>query len=186
MGILDRFSLEGKVALVTGGAGSYGRQIVSALAEAGAKVYMASRNLEKLENSAAEYRNKGLDVEALQFDQGDESTILNIKEKILKKSGKIDILVNNAVTRAMTDYHDDESVFAKSMRNNATGIFLITRAFGDVMASQKSGSIINIGSIQGMIAPDASLYFDENGERLDGINFDAFMSPDYWVQKECI
>lgn len=86
MGILDKFSLQGKVAVVTGGAGSYGRQIVAALAEAGACVYMASRNVDKLETAAANYRKDGRDVTALPLDQGDERSILALRDEVLKRS----------------------------------------------------------------------------------------------------
>ena len=159
MGILDKFSLQGKVALVTGGAGLYGRQIVAALAEAGACTYVAARHVDALETLAAGHRAEGQDVRARQLDQGDEASVLGLRDAIVQESGRLDILVNNAVLRPMKKgYRDEAAAFAESMRVNATGLFMITRAFGDVMAEQGSGSIINIGSIQGMIGPDPTIY----------------------------
>jgi NAD(P)-dependent dehydrogenase (short-subunit alcohol dehydrogenase family) len=178
MGILERFSLQGKVALVTGGAGLYGRQIVAALAEAGARTYVAARHVEALEALAAEHRAAGLDVRALQFDQGDEASILSLCERIVQESGCLHVLVNNAVLRPMKKgFLSDASTFAESMRVNATGLFLITRAFGDVMAEQGSGSIINIGSIQGMIGPDPTIY---RGTTMSG------WYPDYFFHKGAV
>jgi len=174
MGILERFSLKDKVALVTGGAGLYGRQIVAAMAEAGAATYVASRNLEALEKLAAGHRQEGLDVTALKLDQGDEESILRLREEILNRSGGIHVLVNNAVLRPMKGYDDDAANFALSMQVNATGLFMITRAFGDVMAERGGGSIINIGSIQGMIGPDPTIY---RGTNMSG------WYPDYFFHK---
>ena len=74
-------------------------------------------------------------------------------------------------------YLDDASAFAESMRVNATGLFTITRAFGDVMAEQGGGSIINIGSIQGMIGPDPTIY---RGTTMSG------WYPDYFFHKGAI
>ena len=73
--ILAAFSLKAKIALVTGGAGLYGRQIVRALAEAGARTYVASRNRKALEKLAGEHRALGHDVRPLQLDQADEASI---------------------------------------------------------------------------------------------------------------
>ena len=169
--ILDRFSLKNKVAVLTGGAGGYGRQIAKALAEAGAQTYMASRNINSLEQCAEEYRKSGYDVTALQFDQGDEKTILELRDKIMKQAGRIDVLVNNAVARPMSDFHDSASAFAESMKINATGLFLISRTLGDVMAQAGGGSIINIGSIHGMTGPHAARY---RGTKVSGWWVDYF------------
>lgn len=175
MSILEMFSLKGKTALVTGGAGLYGRQIVEALAEAGARTFMASRNLQALQLFAAKLFENGLEVTALRLDQGDEKSILALRDEILRRAGRLDILVNNAVLRPMKKgFSDDAATFAESMRVNATGLFLITRAMGDVMAERGSGSIINIGSIQGMIGPDPTIY---EGTEMHG------WYPDYFFHK---
>ena len=175
MTILDKFSLEGRAALVTGGAGMYGRQIVAALAEARACTYVASRNLKALQKLAAEHEDMGHDVRALPLDLSEEASILALRDAIIEQSGHIDILVNNAVLRPMKKgYLDDGDTFTASMQVNATGLFLITRAFGDLMAEQSSGSIINVGSIQGMIGPDPTIY---RGTEMSG------WYPDYFFHK---
>ena len=175
MSVLDQFSLKGKTALVTGGAGLYGRQIVDALAEAGAKVFVAARSREALETFAAGRCEQGLDVEALTYDQGDEASILSLRDVLLERAGQLDVLVNNAVLRSMKEgYQSPAEAFAQSMQVNATGLFIITRAFGDEMAKQGSGSIINIGSIQGVCGEDASLYVGT--DMVHG-------SPDYYFHK---
>ena len=85
MDVLKSFSLQGKVALVTGGAGLYGRQIVEALAEAGAVTFMASRNLAKLEEYAVELRERKLDVTALELIDPEE-TPKNVLIKGIKRN----------------------------------------------------------------------------------------------------
>ena len=174
MNVLDRFRLEQKVAVVTGGSGLYGRQIVTALAEAGAVVYTASRTLESNERFAAEMREKGLDVRALCVDQGSEESVLALRDTILQACGHIDILVNNAVLRPMKSWEDSPEHFTQSMVVNATGLFIITRALGDQMAKQGGGSIINIGSYMGVLGPDDELY--------KGTPVSGFV-PDYFFHK---
>lgn len=167
------FDLTGKVALATGGAGLYGRQIVQALAEAGAKTFMASRDLTKLQKQAEVFRAEGLDVTALQLDQSDEKSVNDLLRYIVDTAGGVDILVNNAVLRPMTDWSGPVEQFAKSMEVNATGLFMMTRTFGDYMAERGHGSIINVGSIQGLVGPDYTLY--------EGLNWGV--APDYFFHK---
>ncbi len=175
MKVLESFSLHGKVALITGGAGLYGRQIVAALAEAGAITYIASRSIEDLKRVAAEHKSNGQDVRAVRLDQGEEASILSVRDEVLQQNGRIDILVNNAVARPMKKgFHDEASAFEESMRINSTGLFMITRAIGDAMAEKGSGSIINIGSIQGMVGPDPTNY---RGTAMHG------WYPDYFFHK---
>lgn len=173
MGVLDSFRLDGKVAVVTGGAGLYGRQLVAALAEAGARVFTASRNLGALETEAAAARQRGLDVTAVAFDQAEETSVRQLLATIVARAGGVDVLVNNAVARPMKSWSGTAAEFAESMRVNATGLFLMLRVFGDHMASRGRGSIINIGSIQGMVGPQFSLYA---GTTLD-------TPPDYFFHK---
>lgn len=175
-GTQEMFSLDGKTAVVTGGAGRYGRQIVRALAEAGAKTFVAARSWEALEVLAGECGAAGLNVAPLTFDQGDEASILALRDAVLQQAGGVDVLVNNAVSRPMKrGMQDDAAAFAESMRVNATGLFTITRAFGDAMAERgRGGSIVHIGSIQGMIGPDEWIY---EGTPMNG------WYPDYFFHK---
>jgi NAD(P)-dependent dehydrogenase (short-subunit alcohol dehydrogenase family) len=173
MSVLERFSLAGKVALVTGGAGLYGRQIVRALAEAGARTYMASRNTEALETVAAEHRAQGHDVRVLPLDQGEEASCLALRDAIREDSGRLDILVNNAVSRPVRDgYFSDAAAIDESMRINATGLIVLTRALGEILSD--GGAIINIGSIMGLVGLEPMNY---RGTDMDG------WCPDYFFHK---
>jgi NAD(P)-dependent dehydrogenase (short-subunit alcohol dehydrogenase family) len=174
MNVLESFSLKGKVAVITGGAGLYGRQIVRALLEAGAKTCVASRNTDSLKALADEFKKEGYTLMYKYLDQGDEASILKLRDEILDSEGRVDVLVNNAVLRPMKGWDDEASKFAQSMQINATGIFMMTRAFGDAMAKAGGGSIINVGSIQGMVGPDNTLY--------EGLEFYGFI-PDYFFHK---
>ena len=173
MNVLDSFRLQGRTAVVTGGAGLFGRQIVEALAEAGARAFMASRNLEKLESRARQFREVGLDVTALAFDQGDERSAHALLDQILARAEGVDILVNAAVARPMRDWSDPAAAWTESMRINATGLFSITRLIGEHMAARGHGSIINISSIQGVVGPDFTLY--------EGLDWG--IPPDYFFHK---
>ena len=174
MKVLDTFRLDGKVALVTGGAGLYGRQIVEALAEAGAKTFMASRNLDALEAQARRFRDAGLDVTAFEYDQGDFASIDRLFEQIVALAGTADVLVNNSVARLVPGWSAPVETIEQSMRINATGLFYITRRFGNHMADLGRGSIIMVGSIHGMIGPNYTLY--------EGTDMGRW-PPDYPFQK---
>ena len=173
MSVLDRFRLDGKIALVTGGAGLYGRQITEALAQAGARTYIASRNRKQSELLASEFRDGGLDVRALMLDLSDETSIEQLKHALLEGAGRVDVLVNNAVLRPVANWNCSAADFSRSMQVNATGLFLMTRTFGELMVQQGGGSIVNIGSIQGSVGPDFSLY--------EGLGWET--PPDYFFHK---
>ncbi len=174
--VIELFSLKGRVALVTGGAGMYGRQLVAGMLEAGAKTFVAARKIEPLKIMEAEARAKGQDLNALSYDQADEASIRRLLDAILAKAGKCDVLVNNAVSRPMlkAGWKDDLSTFEESMKVNATGLFAITRIFCDAMAERDGGAVVNIGSMHGLIAPDPWLY--------EGTQHSGWY-PDYFFHK---
>jgi NAD(P)-dependent dehydrogenase (short-subunit alcohol dehydrogenase family) len=172
-GILESFRLDGRAALLTGGAGLFGRQIAEALAEAGAQTFMASRDVAKLEEHALRLRERGLDVTALPLDQSSEQSILALRDEVLRRTDRLEVLVNNAVLRPMKSFDAPAADFAKSMAVNATGVFLMTRCFGQEMAKRGKGSIINVSSIQSMVGPDLSLY--------EGLDWGV--PPDYFFHK---
>jgi len=158
MHVKELLSLKGKVCLVTGGAGRYGKCIVEGLAEGDGTVITASRNLEANEKVAKGLRERGLDVHALAVDQADHGSVLALKEGIAAKFGGLDVFVNNSVSRPMRGYEAPLEQFAESMRVNATGSFDITREMADLIAQRGGGSIVMIGSMMGMFGPDLTNY----------------------------
>jgi NAD(P)-dependent dehydrogenase (short-subunit alcohol dehydrogenase family) len=159
MGVLESFSLAGKVALVTGGAGLYGRQIVAALAEAGAKTFIAARDVARLEAVAVEERGRGFDVAALSLDLSSDESIDALHKTVIERAGRCDVLVNNAVTRSALDgWGYDLEAFDESLRVNASALFKITHLFSQTMRRNKAGSIINIGSMMGMVGIEMANY----------------------------
>ncbi len=153
------FRLDGKTALVTGGAGIYGVHITRALAETGARVVVASRNLEQCEKVAGEMREEGLKVSSAPLDLGSSESITALREHIVSDFGKLDILFNNAVARAGGDPSTvTEEQWVTAMQINSTGFFLSCKIFGEQMIEQRSGVIVNISSIYGVIAPNFNIY----------------------------
>jgi len=168
------FSLKGKVAVVSGGDGLLGGKIAFALGKAGAKLYIASNNQKALSETAQSISSKGIDVTALPLDLGNEQSVLDLRDEIFRRERNVDILVNNANVKMMNDWKEDAALLSESLRINAGGLFVITRAFGDRMALAGKGSIINIGSINGMRAANPKLY--------EGTGVPAFL-PDYYYHK---
>ena len=176
MNVLESFRLHGRTAVVTGGAGRYGRQIVAALAEAGATVFIASRNLEKLEQTAAEFRAAGGDVSALQLDLGSEESCDALAARVVERTGRLDILVNNSVTRcAGPGWHKPLANYDASLHINASGTFYLTAAVAEVMKKRRSGSIINVGSFMGLVGPEFANYA--------GTDMGGDPSPAYFYEK---
>ncbi len=168
------FSLKNKTILLTGGAGLYGRGLAASLAETGATLIIASRDGAKLQAVADEETAKGHRVFAESLDQGDEASVIALKQRMEERHGVLHGLVNNSVLRPMKGANGAVEQFAESMRVNATGIMLMHRHFGRWMADAGRGSIVNIGSIQGMIGPSYELYTGTNmGD----------MPPDYFFHK---
>jgi len=158
----ELFSLDGKLALVTGGSAGIGLGIAEVLAGAGAKVVITGRNLENAEDAAAKLREEGLDVVAVRLDPADEQSIVDACREVIAEHGSPWILVNNAgkqdgeLLLESTAEHWDET-YATNMR----GPLLLTREIGRAMvAAGEGGRIVNIGSrvVQGRMMAGLAAY----------------------------
>jgi NAD(P)-dependent dehydrogenase (short-subunit alcohol dehydrogenase family) len=164
MRVLDRFSLRGRVALVTGGSGPlFGGAISEGLAEAGATVVAASRSLERNHEFASRLRADGLDAHAARLDIGDPASIEACQRDLLQRFGRVDVLVNSAIHYeglAGGLEEQDPEVWLRSAAGDMSGLMRICRAFLPGMRAQGRGSIINVASIYGVVGNDPSLYAD--------------------------
>jgi NAD(P)-dependent dehydrogenase (short-subunit alcohol dehydrogenase family) len=149
---MDRFRLDGKVALVTGGSRGLGRAMAQALAEAGASVALTARTREAAEAAATDItgdglRAYGLDLEVTRADDVDRALA-----EIADRLGPVDILINNAgisVPAPAFELADEDwhSVFA----TNVDGLWYCSRAAARSMAERGGGTIVNVGSMSAMI-----------------------------------
>ncbi len=149
------FSLEGKVALVTGGSRGIGKAAALGLARAGADVVVASRKLPDLEKVAEEIRGLGRKSLAVEVHVGRVEQIDNLVSKVKEEFGRIDILVNNAGTNPTMSQalEIEERAWDSIMNLNLKGLFFLSQAVARVMKEQGGGKIINIASTAG-ITPD--------------------------------
>ena len=175
MGILDRFSLKGRIALVTAGAGpQFGSSISEALAEAGATVISASRSLERNEVFAQTLREKGGDAHGMAFELGDTDSTVRLHDTVIERFGRLDILVNSALR---PDGHvgnfDDQTPdhWRITGEGDLAGLFHISQLFIADMVKQGKGSIINISSIYGVVANDPTIYEDTDMRQPPTYNF---------------
>jgi 3-oxoacyl-[acyl-carrier protein] reductase len=142
------FSLNGKVALVTGASQGIGRETALALAEAGAKVAVAARSEEKLASLVQEIAGKGGEAFAVKMDVADAEQVKAGFKAVLEKFGKLDILVNNAaITRDGLAMRMKQEDWDAVIRTNLTGAHLCTQQALLTMMRARAGRIINIASV---------------------------------------
>jgi gluconate 5-dehydrogenase len=153
-GYLDRlFSLDGQVAVVTGGSSGIGRAMASALAHAGARVVLVARGQHQLDDTVRELRAAGRSAVAVRADIGDTGALPAVAETIAGEFGEPDILVNSAGVNLRPPM--DEITLAdwdQTIAVNLTAPFVLGQRFGPVMAKRGWGRIINIASQQAMRA----------------------------------
>jgi 3-oxoacyl-[acyl-carrier protein] reductase len=144
--------LENQIAVVTGAGRGIGRAIALKFASEGADVVCVSRTAENSEKAAAEVRALGRKAWALAVDVSDTAAVSAAAEKILKDCGKVDILINNAgVTRDGLLMRMSDADWDAVLNTNLKGAFLFTKAFTRAFVKQRSGRIINVASIIGLI-----------------------------------
>jgi NAD(P)-dependent dehydrogenase (short-subunit alcohol dehydrogenase family) len=147
------FNLQGEVAIVTGGSQGLGKEIAKALAQNGATVVIASRNLEKLETVAREIREAGGRAEAIQCDISQSASVQNLVNRVIDRYSQIDILINNAgmnfPPKPLVDFPEEE--WQRVIDTNLKGTFFCCKAVCPHMMKRKKGRVINIASIAGSV-----------------------------------
>ena len=163
----ELFSLEGKVAIVTGGRGLYGAAICEGLCEMGATVIVASRNGEKCEEFAEVLRQQGHSAFGMALDLSDDDSVKALPKAVFDRFGRIDILVNNAVDRRnMTSLADaTRQKLQDSASTNLNGQILLSQAVLRYMIPAERGSIINISSMRGLDSPHFPFYPEAMGDQ---------------------
>lgn len=159
MTILDTFRLTNRIAVVTGGTGLYGTPFARALAEAGAHVVITSRKLDQATTAAEALSAEGLLASGYALDLADPESIAEFTAAVVDDLGGIDVLVNNAVHRQGTGLFDTTAAdWDATSAVNSRGLFLLSQAVSTSMVEKGRGSIINIGSIYGIVGPDFGIY----------------------------
>ena len=158
----DLFSIEGKVALVTGGGTGIGWMIAEAYARAGARVYIASRKKAELDARITELGDAG-DCTALVADLSSEAGCNSLGDEIEGREGKLNILVNNAGANWGAPYEEfPETAWDRVLDVNVKGVFHLTRRLTPQLAAAASSEdparVINIGSIDGIGVPSLETY----------------------------
>lgn len=151
--------LKDKIVLVTASTRGIGLACVKRCAQEGAVVYMAARNLETAEKTAAQLRDAGFRVKTVYNDASKPETFSAMVEEVVKAEGRIDVLVNNFGTsdprRDLDFAHTDSNVYLDTVTINLRSVFLASQTAVSHMTKTGGGSIINISSIGGSV-PDIS------------------------------
>jgi NAD(P)-dependent dehydrogenase (short-subunit alcohol dehydrogenase family) len=159
MTVLDRFRLDGQVALVTGARKGIGKACARGLGEAGARVAISSRLASEAEEAASQLRAQGLDVIAVPGDVTSYEDVQAMASKVEAHLGPIDILVNNAGTVV---HCPSLEVSPESWRSvlsvNLDAVWFCSQVVGNTMVRRRRGTIVNIGSISAYNASKAAVH----------------------------
>lgn len=159
---LQKFSLKGKVAFITGGVGLIGTEVTHALADAGARVIILDIDQDKAEKIQQSLKNKGKDVKYEYFDVTDLVNIDQSIDKLQKEYENIDIWVNTAYPRTKDWGNKVEELSLKSWQKNVAmhlnSYAWISRKVCLIMKEQRNGSLINFGSTYGVVGNNFSIY----------------------------
>jgi len=170
------FDLTGRVVLVTGAAGLLGREHARALARYGATVVAADLDGEAAAEVAASLREEfDPPAQGLRLDVSDADSLGGAAARILQLCGRLDVLINNAACNDKVEGRTGPAagrpeeypmrLWRETLEVNVTGLFLCCRVFGGLMATRGGGSVVNVASTYGLVAPDQSLYRDPEGRQ---------------------
>lgn len=160
MKVNQMFNLKNKIAVVTGGSSHLGSSMVEALAEAGAEVYITSRDKQKFQRTIKNLNKKGLNkINGVTMNIFDLDSIKECFKKISQTHGGVDILVNNASYMTPGKLEDiTEQNWSEGIDGTINGVFRCTKEIIPHMKKRRSGSIINISSMYGIVSPNPSIY----------------------------
>lgn len=154
MGVLDRFRLDGRVAIITGGSRGLGKEMARALADAGARVVVCSRDAAAVEAVAEELSATfGRPCRGYRCDVTDPAQVQELVQRVIDEFARIDVLINNAGVNIRAPIEEltlDD--FNRVMNTNVTGMWLMCRAVGPHMKARRYGRVINVGSILSLVA----------------------------------
>lgn len=186
---VNLFSLEGKVALVTGASKGLGYDMAQTLAAAGAKVAITSRHLDEVQEAAARIAAEtGVQTLALQADAGQAAEVDAMVEKTIAELGQLDILVNNAGINIHSFVHEQsEEDWNKVLQIDLNGPMLCTRAAARHMIPRRSGRIINISSILGLVGyPKRGPYCAAKGALINLTKCYAVELAEHQITVNCV
>ena len=186
---MSSFDLQGKTALVTGGAGGLGRSMVATLAAAGANVVVASRNQENISKIADAINQKGQSALAIAVDITNEDQVDSLIEQTVAAFGSVDIIVNNAGRWGKSHKAEDTPLdeWRDVVEQNLTGVLIPCLAAGKQMIKQGSGKIINISSTAGSKGNPGQLHYSAAKAGVISLtNNLAFMWAPHNINVNCI
>lgn len=180
----ERFDLSGKVVVVTGGTGLLGSAYCQGLAEHGAQVVMADlAAADPVTKAAAIQTPKGPGAWGMVCDVGVEADVVGLFQKVMKKYGRVDAVLNNAAATGehlmrqgavFTSFEESTlAVWEQAIRVNLTGVYLVAREGGKAMLNNGGGSMVNVSSTYGVVGPDHRIY--------EGMKFNSL--PSYAAAK---
>ena len=172
---MDRFSIRGKVCVVTGGGGLIGMKHTEAILEGeGIPVLLdiAPNGMERVKKAVTEEYGEDRTVETFVTDITDRKALEEVRDRLLEKYGHIDVLINNAANNPKVEeasknlgpirFHNfPVEMWNQDLAVGLTGAMLCAQVFGEVMEKQRSGVVLNISSDYGLIAPDQRIYRKE-------------------------
>ncbi|MFP5218786.1 MAG: SDR family NAD(P)-dependent oxidoreductase [Actinomycetes bacterium] len=151
MSVLDRFRLDGRVAVVTGASSGLGVAFAQALAEAGADLVLGARRVDRLPETGALVEAAGRRYAYEQTDVTDPEQCTRLVQKALDEFGRVDVLVNNAgLGWAKPASRETPAEFLRVIDVNLNGAYWCAQAFGRAVDKDRGGSIVNISSVLGL------------------------------------